>query len=146
LGIMGMPGMTAYVGLLDIGQPKEGETVFVSAAAGAVGSAACQIAKIKGCRVVGSAGSDDKVRWLREEAGIHAPFNHKNMPGLSAELGRLCPDGIDIDFENVGGAHLGAALGHMNQFGRVVLCGMISQYNATRPTSGPNNLFLAITR
>jgi len=146
LGIMGMPGMTAYVGLLDIGQPKEGDTVFVSAAAGAVGSVACQIAKIKGCRVVGSAGSDEKVRWLQEEAGIDAAFNYKNVQDLSAELGRLCPDGSDIDFENVGGAHLEAALGHMNSYGRVVLRGMISQYNAAGPVSGPGNLFLAITR
>lgn len=146
LGIMGMPGMTAYVGLLDIGQPKEGETVFVSAAAGAVGSVACQIAKIKGCRVVGSAGSDEKVRWLQDEAGIDTAFNYKDVPDLAAELARLCPDGIDVDFENVGGAHLEAALDRMNQFGRVVLCGMISQYNATEPRSGPGNLFLAITR
>ena len=146
LGIMGMPGMTAYVGLLDIGQPKEGETVFVSAAAGAVGSVACQIAKIKGCRVVGSAGSDEKVRWLQEEAVVDAAFNYKKVDDFSAELARLCPNGIDIDFENVGGAHLEAALERMNRCGRVVLCGMISQYNATEPLSGPGNLFLAITR
>jgi NADPH-dependent curcumin reductase CurA len=145
LGVMGMPGMTAYVGLLDIGQPKEGETVFVSAAAGAVGSVVCQIAKIKGCRVVASAGSDEKVRWLREEAGVDAAFNYKKVDDLSAELGRHCPNGVDIDFENVGGAHLEAALDRMNRSGRVVLCGMISQYNAPEP-SGPGNLFLAITR
>jgi NADPH-dependent curcumin reductase CurA len=146
LGVMGMPGLTAYVGLLDIGQPKAGETVFVSAAAGAVGSVVCQIAKIHGCRVVGSVGSDEKVRWLREEAGIDAAFNYKTVDDLSAELARHCPDGIDIDFENVGGAHLEAALDRMNPFGRVVLCGMISQYNATGPLSGPGNLFLAVTR
>jgi NADPH-dependent curcumin reductase CurA len=146
LGVMGMPGMTAYVGLLDIGQPREGETVFVSAAAGAVGSVVCQIAKIHGCRVVGSAGSDEKVRWLHDVAGIDAAFNYKNVADLPAELARHCPDGVDIDFENVGGGHLEAALGRMNQFGRVVLCGMISQYNATEPLSGPGNLFLAITR
>jgi NADPH-dependent curcumin reductase CurA len=146
LGVMGMPGLTAYVGLLDIGQPKEGETVFVSAAAGAVGSVVCQIAKIKGCQVVASAGTGEKVRWLREEAKVDAAFNYKKVDDLSAELARLCPNGIDIDFENVGGAHLQAALDRMNRFGRVVLCGMISQYNATEPLSGPGNLFLAVTR
>jgi NADPH-dependent curcumin reductase CurA len=146
LGTLGMPGMTAYVGLLDIGQPKEGETVFVSAAAGAVGSVVCQIAKIKGCRVVGSAGSDEKVRWLREHARIDAAFNYKTVTDLPAELARECPDGIDVYFDNVGGAHLEAALGQMNRFGRVVLCGMISMYNSTQPPPGPRNLFLGITQ
>ena len=146
LGTVGMPGMTAYVGLLDIGRPKEGDTVFVSAAAGAVGSVACQIAKIKGCRVVGSAGSDEKVRWLLDEAGVDAAFNYKTAGALSAELNEHCPNGIDIYFDNVGGAHLEAALAHMNMHGRVVLCGMISQYNATEPSPGPNNLLLAVAR
>jgi NADPH-dependent curcumin reductase CurA len=145
-GTFGMPGMTAYVGLLDIGQLKGGETVFVSAAAGAVGSVACQIAKIKGCRVVASAGSDEKVAWLRDVAGVDAAFNYKKVDDLTAELGRRCPDGIDVDFENVGGAHLEAGLEHMKMHGRVVLCGMISVYNATQPPPGPRNLFLAIGR
>ena len=140
LGVMGMPGMTAYVGLLDIGKPSAGETIFVSAAAGAVGSVVCQIAKIKGCRVVGSAGSDDKVKWLLEEAGVDAAINYKTTRNLTAELGRLCPDGIDIYFENVGGAHLQAALTHMNLGGRIPVCGMISQYNLEEGQPGPTNL------
>jgi NADPH-dependent curcumin reductase CurA len=144
LGVVGMPGMTAYVGLLDIGQPKEGETVFVSAASGAVGSVVCQIAKIKGCRVVGSAGSDEKVAWLLDQAGVDAAFNYKKVDDLTAELGAHCPKGLDIYFESVGGEHLQAALRHMNLFGRIVLCGMISQYNATEPQPGPSNLSLAV--
>lgn len=146
LGTLGMTGMTAYVGLLDIGQPQEGDTVFVSAASGAVGSIVCQIARIKSCRVVGSAGSDEKVAWLRDKAGIDAAFNYKTVGRLSAELARHCPNGIDVYFDNVGGEHLEAALGHMNAFGRVVLCGMISQYNLTTPAPGPRNLVLAVGR
>jgi NADPH-dependent curcumin reductase CurA len=146
LGSVGMPGMTAYVGLLDIGQPKEGETVFVSAASGAVGSIVCQIAKIKGCRVVGSAGSDEKVHWLLTEAGVDAAINYKKVEDLAAEVGRHCPGGVDIYFENVGGEHLEAALTHMNNFGRIVLCGMISLYNATEPEPGPSNLRVAVGR
>ena len=140
LGVLGMTGLTAFAGLLDVGQPKGGETVFVSAASGAVGSVVCQIAKIKGCRVVGSAGSDAKVAWLVDEAGVDAAFNYKKVDNLWAELGRHCPDGIDVYFENVGGEHLQAALEHMNAFGRVSVCGMISQYNATEPQPGPSNL------
>jgi NADPH-dependent curcumin reductase CurA len=146
LGVLGMPGRTAYVGLLNIGQPKEGETVFVSAAAGTVGGVACQIAKIKGCRVVGSAGSDEKAAWLMEEAKLDAAFNYKRVDDLTAELKKHCPKGIDVYFDNVGGKHLEAAIGQMNKFGRIVLCGMISQYNATELPPGPNNLFLAITK
>jgi NADPH-dependent curcumin reductase CurA len=146
LGVLGMPGMTAYVGLLDIGRPQAGNTVFVSAAAGAVGSVVCQIARLKGCRVVGSAGSAAKVHWLREVAGVDAAFNYKEAPSLTAELGKHCPHGIDVYFENVGGAHLEAALEHMNLRGRVVLCGMISQYNESTPFSGPRNLRLAVRK
>jgi NADPH-dependent curcumin reductase CurA len=146
LGVIGMPGLTAYVGLLDIGQPKPGETVFVSAASGAVGSLVCQIAKLKGCRVVGSAGSDEKVAWLLNEAGIDAAFNYKKVEDLKAELGVLCPNGIDVYFENVGGEHLEAALAHMNRYGRIVVCGMISQYNATEAVPGPHNLGVTITK
>jgi NADPH-dependent curcumin reductase CurA len=146
LGTLGMPGLTAYVGLLDIGQPQAGNTVFVSGAAGAVGSVVCQIAKLKGCRVVGSAGSDDKVRWLLNDAGIDAAFNYKQVERLSAQLAQDCPNGIDIYFDNVGGAHLDAALEHMNPHGRLVLCGMIAQYNAAEPPPGPRNLFLAVTK
>jgi len=144
LGTLGMPGLTAYVGLLDIGQPKEGDTVFVSAASGAVGAVVCQIAKIKGCRVVGSAGSDEKVAWLVDQAGIDAAFNYKRADSLTAELGKHCPNGIDVYFESVGGEHLEAALARMNTFGRIVLCGMISQYNATEPPLGPSNLIFAV--
>jgi NADPH-dependent curcumin reductase CurA len=146
LGILGMPGLTAYVGLLDIGQPQAGNTVFVSAAAGAVGSVVCQIAKLKGCRVVGSAGSAAKVRWLQDVAGIDAAFNYKAADSLTTELGKHCPHGVDVYFENVGGAHLEAALEHMNVRGRIALCGMISQYNDSTPSSGPRNLRLAVRK
>jgi NADPH-dependent curcumin reductase CurA len=141
-----MTGLTAYVGRVDIGQPEEGETVFVSAASGAVGSVVCQIAKIKRCRVVGSAGSDEKVAWLLDEAGVDAAFNYKKVDDLVGAVRKYCPNGIDIYFENVGGRHLEAALEHMNTFGRVVLCGMISIYNATAPPPGPSNLALAIIK
>jgi hypothetical protein len=146
LGTLGMPGLTAYVGLLDIGHPRAGETVFVSAAAGAVGTVVCQIAKLQGCRVVGSAGAPDKVAWLREVAGIDAAFNYKDAGSLTAELGKHCPNGIDVYFENVGGTHLEAALDLMNNYGRVVLCGMISSYNEATPSSGPRNLRLAVRK
>ncbi len=144
LGALGMPGLTAYVGLLDIGQAKEGNTVFVSGAAGAVGSIVCQIARIQGCRVVGSAGSPAKIAWLLNEARIDAAFNYKEVADLVEELGQHCPDGIDVYFDNVGGDHLKAALAHMNTFGRIALCGMISQYNATQPMPGPSNLGVAV--
>ena len=146
LGTVGMPGLTAYIGLLDIGKPQEGETVFVSAASGAVGSIVCQIAKLKGCRVVGSAGSDKKISWLMEEAGIDAAFNYKKVANLIAEVGKHCPQGIDIYFENVGGTHLEAALEYMNPFGRLVMCGMISIYNAVEPPPGPINLGYTISK
>jgi NADPH-dependent curcumin reductase CurA len=146
LGILGMPGLTAYVGLLDIGQPQAGNTVFVSAAAGAVGSVVCQIAKLQGCRVVGSAGSAAKVQWLQDMAGIDAAFNYKTVDSLTDELGKHCPHGVDVYFENVGGTHLEAALEHMNIRGRIVLCGMISQYNESAPSSGSRNLRLAVRK
>jgi NADPH-dependent curcumin reductase CurA len=140
LGTVGMPGLTAYYGLLEIGKPKEGETVFVSAASGAVGSIVCQIAKLKGCYVVGSAGSDEKVAWLLEEAGVDAAFNYKKTDDIIAEVGKKCPNGIDVYYENVGGVHLEAALEHMNPHGRIVMCGMIDIYNAAAPVPGPPNL------
>jgi NADPH-dependent curcumin reductase CurA len=140
LGTVGMPGLTAYYGLLEIGKPKEGETVFVSAASGAVGSIVCQIAKLKGCHVVGSAGSDAKVSWLSQEAGLDAAFNYKTTDNIIAEVGKHCPQGIDVYFENVGGVQLEAALEHMNTYGRIVMCGMIAIYNATDPVPGPSNL------
>jgi NADPH-dependent curcumin reductase CurA len=137
LGVLGLTGWTAYVGLLDLGQPKEGETVFVSAACGAVGSIVGQIAKLKGCRVVGSAGSAEKVAKARSDFGYDEAFNYKEETPAAA-LDRLCPDGIDIYFENVGGDHLEAALPRMNTFGRVALCGLISQYNDTEMRPGPS--------
>jgi NADPH-dependent curcumin reductase CurA len=146
LGILGMPGFTAYVGLLDIGRPREGETVFVSTAAGAVGSVAAQIAKIKGCRVTGSAGSDEKIAWLMEEAGVDNAFNYKKTEDLFTELRDLCTDGIDVYFDNVGGSLLEAAIDRMNNFGRIVLCGMTSVYNATRPPRAPRNLVSAVPK
>lgn len=140
LGVVGMPGMTAYVGLLDIGHPKVGETVFVSAAAGAVGAIVGQIAKRKGCRVVGSAGSDDKVAWLVNQAKFDAAFNYKKVDDLRFALANHCPNGLDVYFDNVGGDHLEAAIDRMNNFGRIVACGMIAQYNATEASPAPHNL------
>lgn len=145
LGTFGMTGLTAYVGLLKIGELKEGDTVFVSAASGAVGSVACQIAKTKGCHVIGSAGSEEKVKWLVDQAGIDNAFNYKEVNDISEHLRKICPDKIDIYFDNVGGKHLEAALDNMKTFGRIVLCGMISQYNSSSPLPGPSNLMLAIT-
>ncbi len=140
LGIMGMPGLTAYGGILVTGALKEGETVFVSAASGAVGSVVGQIAKIKNCRVVGSAGSDAKVEHLLSAYGFDPAFNYKSSNILS-ELRKGAPDGLDIYFENVGGAHLEAALWHMRQWGRIPVCGMIATYNDSKvPTPGPINL------
>ena len=146
LGALGMTGFTAYVGLETIGKLTEGETVFVSAASGAVGSIACQIAKIKGCRVVGSAGSDEKIAWLTNDLGVDAAFNYKNVENLSTELRTHCPDGIDVYFENVGGDHLVAALHNMNTNGRIIVCGLISQYNATERPVGPWNLINMLTK
>jgi hypothetical protein len=144
LGVLGMPGMTAYVGLLDIGRPQAGQTVFVSGAAGAVGSVVCQIARLKGCRVVGSAGSPEKVAWLLDEVGIDAALNYKTVADLTTALGQHCPKGIDIYFDNVGGTHLEAALSLMNQHGRIVACGMIANYNFVEPQPGPSNLFTIV--
>lgn len=146
LGVLGMPGRTAYTGLLEIGKPEPGETVYVSAAAGAVGSAVCQIAKIKGYRVVGSAGSEEKVRWLLEKAGVDGAFNYKDYRNIARELRRQCRDGIDVYFDTVGGDHLEAAIANMNDFGRIVSCGMISRYNDTEAVPGPANLALFVTR
>jgi NADPH-dependent curcumin reductase CurA len=142
LGVLGMPGFTAWVGLTQFGQPKEGETVFVSAAAGAVGSIVGQLAKLRGCRAVGSAGSDEKVAYLTGELGFDAALNYKT-DDLNAGLREHCPDGIDIYFDNVGGDHLEAALNRMNVWGRIPLCGAISGYNEETPPPGPRN-FLAV--
>jgi NADPH-dependent curcumin reductase CurA len=133
---LGMTGATAYFGLLDIGKPKPGETVVVSAAAGAVGSIAGQIAKIKGCRVVGLAGSDDKCKWVVDDLGFDACINYKTENVLEA-LRRECPKGIDVYFENVGGEILDAVLTLANLEMRIPLCGLISTYNADGPVPGP---------
>ena len=144
LGVLGMPGMTAYAGLLDVASFKEGDVVFVSGAAGAVGSLVGQLAKLKGASlVVGSAGSDEKVAWLTEELGYDTAFNYKSGP-VATQLFAAAPDGIDVYFDNVGGDHLQAALHSLNVHGRVALCGAISMYNNTEPAPGPNNLSLAI--
>ncbi len=144
LGTLGMPGMTAYLGLLKFGEPKEGETVFVSAASGAVGANVCQIAKLKGCHVIGSVGSDAKAQWLLDEVGVDAVINYKTCGDLTEALAQAAPDGIDVYFENVGGEHLQAALNVMNPFGRIAACGMISSYNNAEPAPGPNNLMLIV--
>jgi len=146
LGVLGMPGLTAYSSLLRIGEPKEGETIFVSAAAGAVGSVVSQIAKIKGLRVVGSAGSEEKCRWVTSVAGADECVNYRKAAPLLAAVSAACPKGIDIYYENVGGEHLEVALELMNSRGRLVMCGMISMYNATEAPAGPRNLVNIIGR
>ena len=137
IGVLGMPGMTAYVGLVDIGQPKAGETVVVSAASGAVGSVVGQLAKIRGCRVVGVAGSTEKCRYVVDELGFDACVNYK-VDDLVPALAAACPAGVDIYFENVGGAVLAAVLRVLNRGARIPLCGLISDYNATANPGGPN--------
>ena len=139
LGILGMPGLTAYVGLLDIDQPKEGETVVVSAATGAVGSLVGQIAKLRGCRVVGVAGAPEKCRYAVDALGMDACVSHRDTD-LADTLRAACPDGIDVYFENVGGRVLDAALRLMNANGRIPVCGAIAHYNDTGPPSAPDRL------
>jgi len=135
LGVLGITGLTAYFGLLDIGQPKSGETVVVSGAAGAVGMSVCQIAKIKGCRVVGIAGSDEKNLYLRDELGVDATVNYKSEDVFEA-LKRSCPKGIDVYFDNVGGPVSDAALRLLNNGARIPLCGQISMYCSDQPDIG----------
>ncbi len=137
LGVLGIPGLTAYFGLLDICDPKPGETVVVSAAAGAVGMLAGQIAKIKGCRVVGVAGSDAKIEWLVDELGFDAAFNYKTAEDSYDALRELCPDGIDVYFDNVGGSVTDAVIQLINVKARIAVCGQISQYNLETPEMGP---------
>jgi NADPH-dependent curcumin reductase CurA len=139
LGVLGMPSMTAWVGLRNIGQPKPGETVYVSAASGAVGQVAGQIAKMQGCHVAGSAGSDAKVAYIRDELGFDTAFNYQTVASLGDALAQACPKGIDVYFENVGGAMLDAVLLKVNPYARIVACGMISQYNLEKP-EGVKNL------
>jgi NADPH-dependent curcumin reductase len=145
LAVLGHIGATAYFGLLEIGQPKAGDTLVVSGAAGAVGSLVGQIGKVVGCRVVGTAGSDEKCRWLTEELGFDAAINYKKERVLS-RMRRLCPAGIDVHFENVGGEVLNAALAFINTRARIVLCGLISQYNEIVPPPGPRFLGNVLVR
>ncbi|MFJ6947834.1 NADP-dependent oxidoreductase [Streptomyces wuyuanensis] len=144
LGVLGMPGLTAYAGLFEVASFKEGDAVFVSGAAGAVGSQVGQMARLKGAsRVIGSAGSEEKVKLLVEEYGFDAAFNYKKGP-VAEQLKEAAPDGIDVYFDNVGGEHLEAAISSLNVHGRATICGMIAQYNATEPTPAPRNLALVI--
>jgi NADPH-dependent curcumin reductase CurA len=136
LGVLGMPGLTAYFGLLDIGQPQPGETVVVSGAAGAVGTTVCEIAKIKGCRVVGIAGSDAKNRYLKEELGVDAVINYKT-DDIRQALKDACPNGIDVYFDNVGGEISDAVMPLINRGSRIIICGQISFYCVDRPEVGP---------
>ncbi len=149
LGVLGMPGMTAYVGLMRIGELKEGDTVLVSAAAGAVGSIACQIARARGCRVIGIAGGEGKCAWLKSELGVDETVDYKaaaDFQALQAAFDKACPGGVDVYFENVGGDLLTAALNVMKPFGRIVMCGLISVYNAETPQPGPWNLFHVVAK
>lgn len=139
LGVLGMPGLTAYAGLLDVAELKDGDVVFVSGAAGAVGSLAGQIAKLRGHTVIGSAGSAEKVAHLVDDLGFDQAFNYKDGP-VTEQLAAAAPDGIDLYFDNVGGEHLEAAIDAFNLHGRAALCGMISNYNATAPNPAPRNM------
>ena len=146
LNVLGMPGMTGYFGLMDVGQPKAGETVVVSGAAGAVGQTVGQLAKIKGCRAVGIAGGPEKCRWVVEELGFDACIDYK-AGDVKAALKEHCPHGIDVYFDNVGGDILDAVLTRITRGARIVICGAISQYNNTGPVQGPANyLSLLVNR
>lgn len=137
LGVLGMPGLAAYFGLIDICDPQAGETVVISGAAGAVGMVAGQIAKLRGCRVVGVAGSGAKAAWLLDELGFDAAWNYKVGNDFDGKLQALCPGGIDVYFDNVGGAFTDAVVRHLNTGARISLCGQISQYNLEVPETGP---------
>lgn len=139
LGVLGLTGMTAYLGLEKIGKLKEGETLLVSGAAGAVGSIVGQIGKIKGCRVVGIAGTDDKVQLLKKEFGFDDAINYKTSSNINESISKACPNGVDVYFDNVGGEILDAALENINKFGRIINCGAISLYNATDTPRGPRH-------
>ena len=140
LGVLGMPGMTAYFGLTEVGEPKEGDTVVVSAASGAVGGLVGQIAKIKGCRAVGIAGGPEKCAYIKDELGYDAAIDHRaagDVKAMTAALGEAAPDGIDVYFDNVGGMTLDAVLNRINLHARIAICGMISEYNQTEPELAP---------
>lgn len=146
LSVFGAVGLTAYFALLEVGLPQRGETVLVSAAAGAVGSLVGQIARIKGCRVVGIAGSDDKCRWIVDELGFDAAINYRSTDNLLESIREACPAGVDIYFDNVGGEMLDAALLTINDRARIVFCGAIASYNSQMPVPGPYNLWQILAR
>ncbi len=146
LGVLGMPGLTAYHGLIEVGRPRPGETVFVSGAAGAVGSAVGQIARIAGCRAVGSAGGPTKTRHLTADLGFDGAIDYRSETDLNAALARACPGGIDVYFDNVGGPITDAVLGHINLRARVVICGQIAGYNQRGKEMGPRNLWQLIVK
>jgi NADPH-dependent curcumin reductase CurA len=146
LGILGMPGLTAYIGLMEIGKPVAGETVLISGAAGAVGIVAGQIAKILGTRVVGLAGSEEKCKMLRDQFGFDAAINYRTSKSLRKDIAASCPKGVDVYFDNVGGEITDAAVANLNFYSRFVLCGQISQYNITRISTGPAILPVFLTR
>ncbi|RME66154.1 MAG: NADP-dependent oxidoreductase [Alphaproteobacteria bacterium] len=146
MGLLGLTGLTAYFGLIDIGQPKPGEIVVVSAAAGAVGTVAGQMAKALGCHTVGITSTAEKMRWLRETVGYDQAVSYKDPAGIAAALKRACPDGLDIYFDNTGGEILDAALGNMREGARIILCGMVAQYHDDKHPPGPGNLWEAITK
>lgn len=146
LGILGMPGLTAYFGLIDIGKPKSGETVVISGAAGAVGIVVGQIAKLKGCKVVGIAGSDDKIKMLKDEFHFDEVINYKTTDNMGEAIKNACPDGVDIYFDNVGGEISDAVVANINFHARIALCGQISLYNSTEKPMGPRLQPMLLTR
>jgi NADPH-dependent curcumin reductase CurA len=146
LGVLGMVGCTAYFGLLDVCDPKPGETVLVSGAAGAVGTLVGQIAKIKGCRVAGIAGTDEKVHYITHELGFDTAFNYRTRTDYPEAIAELCPNGVDVYFDNVGGVITDAVFPQLNVHARVAVCGQISQYNLEKPEMGPRLLWLLITK
>ena len=146
LGILGMPGLTAYFGITDIGRPKKGETVVISGAAGAVGIVAGQIARLKGCRVIGITGSDEKCKLLKDELKFNEVLNYKTEKTLKKTIAKICPEGVDIYFDNVGGEITGSVIANLNFHSRVILCGQISQYNNTRIQMVPDILPRLLTR
>lgn len=146
LGVLGMPGFTAYFGMTEIGKPQKGETVVISGAAGAVGIVAGQIAKIHGARVIGIAGSDEKCMLLKGQFGYDEALNYKTSKSLRKDLANICPDGVDVYFDNVGGEITDAVVANLDFNARIALCGQISQYNNTRPSIGPSILPMLLTR
>ena len=145
LSVFGATSLTAYFGLLDVGKPKPGDTVLVSGAAGATGSAVAQIARLKGCKVVGIAGGEEKCQWLREACKVDATIDYKSED-VATRIAELCPEGVNVFFDNVGGSTLEAGLAGMAEGGRIVLCGAISGYNDEKPAPGPHNLMLLVVR